>query len=81
VTFPLAARAAKFGPGVKDIIVGLLGCSWGREVHTEDDPDECQAQAVQIVVVHGPLSDAVRELRLCAKHLDRINDETTPRET
>ena len=56
----------------------LLGCAWGRTVHTPDDADACPRQAVQIVVVHD--GDAAIELRLCARHVERLSRETTPRE-
>lgn len=59
------------------ILQALLGCAWGRTVRTEDDPDECPDQAVQIVVVHdGPRSI---DLKLCGRHRDRVLAETTPR--
>lgn len=54
----------------------LLGCEWGKSVMTPDDQDPCTERAVQIIVVHnGP---AARELKLCEKHKERLEEETVP---
>lgn len=54
----------------------LLGCDWGKSVMTPDDQEPCTDRAVQIIVVHnGP---ATRDLKLCAKHVERLSQETTP---
>ncbi len=58
-------------------IQSLLGCEWGRTVHTPDDTTPCLRQAVQIVVVHE--GDSSVDLRLCASHVRRLGQETTPR--
>ncbi len=60
-------------------IQSLLGCTWGRTVHTPDDAEPCPRQAVQIVVVHD--GGASVDLRLCTRHVGRLSQETMPRES
>lgn len=56
----------------------LLGCCWGREVATEDDREPCLAGAERIVIIHPSdgSETVVRELKLCAKHIARLEQET-----
>lgn len=62
-----------------DMMHSLVGCRWGWVCSTPDDRDKCFEQAVApIVVLHTP--EGERELRLCAKHQERLSHETTPRE-
>ena len=64
----------------QQILQELLGCEWGRAVTTPDDEEACNEKAVTMVVVHeGPEDTAGRTLKLCARHLERIERETTPR--
>lgn len=58
------------------IIGTLLGCSWGRTLMAPDDLKTCPNQAVQILVLHN--DDSEVEVKLCAKHRDRILADTTP---
>lgn len=61
---------------VTDLIHDLIGCTWGRSVWTEDDPDACPDQAASITVVHDRGKQI--ELKLCPKHKSRILEETAP---
>jgi hypothetical protein len=66
-----------------DILARLLGCEWGRRLHTVDMPQPCDAPAVQIVRLHdtahisGMPWDTI-DVKLCQVHLDRLALETTP---
>lgn len=55
----------------------LVGCHWGDRVSTADDTQPCVARAVQIVVLHQEQRQV--EVRVCARHLERLKAETTPR--
>lgn len=73
----LFERAATLG--VEPLVRALLGCEWGPEaIHTKDDDANCPERAVQIVVLHG--DDAMREVKLCQRHVDRVMAETDPHE-
>lgn len=68
-------------PGIAPLVQTLLGCEWGRTVSTPDDREPCPEGAKQIVVVHPPggsLEDVVATVRLCEKHLERLEEETIP---
>jgi hypothetical protein len=60
-----------------DQIRALIGCHWGAAIHTAEDPDECPERAVQIVVLHDGPGEAA--FRLCQRHLDFVQTQTTPR--
>jgi hypothetical protein len=62
----------------EELMRQLIGCSWGHGIATPDDATPCTEKAVQIVVLH--IGEEEREFRFCAKHLERINSETTPHE-
>lgn len=57
----------------------LLGCYWGtgRAIHAPDDPDPCPEQATQMMVLH--IGEQELFLKLCPKHLARVQAESTPR--
>jgi hypothetical protein len=60
----------------------LLGCAWGRDIVSNDDPDPCPEQAVVVIAVHPAAGDPrYVEVRLCAKHRDIVLAESTPTET
>lgn len=80
------ARAAALGPEVAALAHSLIGCSWGRDVATDADPDPCPDRAVKIVILHATAAEHAehmgaqeRELRLCQRHLDFVNGQTKPR--
>lgn len=60
----------------------LIGCVWGQDVATPDDPDECFERASRDVMVYQPDDPDWhgRALRLCPRHTSRVMEESTPRE-
>lgn len=59
------------------VIRHLLGCAWGRIVTTPDDDVLCGEQAVKIVAVHHD-DGSVSEVKVCARHEQRLLAETEP---
>jgi hypothetical protein len=70
-------------PSATNILHRLLGCEWGRTIGfgklEENEP--CQAQAVQIMVIHDPNSPEQWMFKFCAEHLERVKQETDPHQS
>jgi len=61
------------------IIHGLIGCSWGHGIASEDDREECPEAAIRMVALHGgPPGAEDIVVRLCPRHLAVVEELTTP---
>lgn len=54
----------------------MLRCVWGRACGTEEDNQECEADAVGVVAVKD--DGRIHKLALCAIHRMVIVSETNP---
>jgi hypothetical protein len=61
---------------VADLLHELLGCEWGHSIKTLDDIAPCQEQAAQIIVLHA--FGEQESFKFCAKHIERVQQETEP---
>lgn len=63
-------------PQMSGLVHELLGCEWGHTIKTLDDIEPCQEQAVRIIVLHA--FGEQESFKFCAKHIERIQQETEP---